>query len=84
MTRREALDTVARPDTPSVAEARKERERVKQLSAWAKQANAARNAKLSPERRSEIARKAGRANADRLARLKALEDGLKLLKEDGR
>lgn len=51
------------------------RRTAKALSEWGKRGNAARNAKLSPERRSEIARKAGLANAQRIARLRAELDG---------
>ena len=56
--------TVERPRSPATAAAlKKAAERIVRLQrrAWSRAANEARNAKLSPERRSEIARKAARA-----------------------
>lgn len=78
MTKHDALTAVARPNKPSVSQVRRERIKAEARRESAQKANAARNAKLSPAERSAIARKAGLANADRLARLRALEDGLKL------
>ena len=59
------------------------RKRSRSITDVARMGGKARIAKLNAAERSALARKGGLANADRMARLKAMADGFHAMQQDG-